>query len=169
MNGTPSGNDESMRDHGPIANGQSTDLGPIQWYQDALKRYVDFSGRTRRSGYWWFFLIHTIAWIALGFAAPAVAAIYAVGTLLPGLGVSVRRLHDTGRSGWWWLINIIPLVGFVVFTVFLASDGTRGANRYGPDPKAGDLDPVTGDYCTTCGTDCPPDVAFCGQCGARRA
>lgn len=165
-----------MSNDDPIVNGRAPDLGPIQCYQDALKRYVDFSGRTRRSGYWWFFLIHTIVWIALGFVAPTVATIYAVGTLLPGLGVMVRRLHDTGRSGWWWFINLIPLVGLVVFTVFLASEGTRRTNRYGPDPRAGEPAPMTGEpapmtggYCTTCGTDYAPHEAICGLCGAHRA
>ena len=168
MNDMSMSNEGPMSNDGPIETGGSTDRGPIQWYQEALKRYADFSGRTRRSGYWWFVLVHSIIWVALGFAAPTLATIYALATLFPGLGVMVRRLHDTGRSGWWWFINLIPLVGFVVFMVFLASEGTRGVNRYGPDPKTGEPAPATGDYCTTCGTDCAPDAAFCGQCGARR-
>lgn len=62
--------------------------------------------------------------------------IYAVGVLLPSLGVAVRRLHDTDRSGWWILIALIPLVGTIILIVFLATEGKRHDNSYGPDPKA---------------------------------
>ena len=62
--------------------------------------------------------------------------LYSLAVLLPSLGVGVRRLHDTGRSGWWLLIGIIPLIGWIVLTVFLATDGERQPNAYGPDPKA---------------------------------
>ena len=62
--------------------------------------------------------------------------LYSLAVLLPGLGVSVRRLHDTGRSGWWILINLIPLIGSIVFLVFTVSDGDPGPNQYGPSPKA---------------------------------
>jgi len=62
--------------------------------------------------------------------------IFALGALVPGLAVLWRRLHDTGRSGWWVLIGLVPLVGVIVLIVFLATDGTPGDNRYGPNPKA---------------------------------
>jgi uncharacterized membrane protein YhaH (DUF805 family) len=62
--------------------------------------------------------------------------LYSLAVLLPSLGVGVRRLHDTGRSGWWLLIGIIPVIGWIVRIVFLATDGERLPNIYGPDPKA---------------------------------
>jgi uncharacterized membrane protein YhaH (DUF805 family) len=64
-----------------------------------------------------------------------VYVIYALAVLIPGLAVAVRRLHDTDRTGWWILIGLIPIVGFIVLIVFLATDGTPGPNRYGPSPK----------------------------------
>ncbi len=62
--------------------------------------------------------------------------LYAVAVFVPGLAVGVRRLHDTGRSAWWLLIALIPLIGAIVLIVFLATDGERRSNAYGPDPKA---------------------------------
>ncbi len=62
--------------------------------------------------------------------------VYGIALLLPSLGVTIRRLHDTGRSGWWLLIGLIPLLGAIVLLVFLATEGKAGANQYGADPKA---------------------------------
>jgi uncharacterized membrane protein YhaH (DUF805 family) len=59
---------------------------------------------------------------------------------VPGIAVGIRRLHDTGRSGWWLLISLVPLVGGIILLVFLVTDGTKGPNEYGPDPKGGDAD-----------------------------
>ena len=91
-----------------------------------------------------------------------------VASLLPGLAVGTRRLHDTARSGWWWAIHLVSVIGQVVFPVFMASDGTRGANRHGPDPKTGEAEPVVGGFCASCGNAVHADAAFCGTCGARR-
>lgn len=99
-----------------------------------LSRYVDFNGRAARSEYWWFVLFQILAVIAaglvdifIGFLQPLVI----LGLILPGIAVAVRRLHDTDRSGWWFLISFIPLVGLVVLLVFLVTRGTDGANRFG--------------------------------------
>ncbi len=130
----------------------------MNWYVKVLKQYVDFSGRARRTEYWMFTLFNTIILIvlelvdkALGFGSfsgstsggVAVSAslgllsgLYSLAVLLPTLGVSVRRLHDTDRSGWWLLIGLIPLVGAIVLLVFFVLEGTRGPNRHGVDPKA---------------------------------
>jgi uncharacterized membrane protein YhaH (DUF805 family) len=62
--------------------------------------------------------------------------LYLLATFLPSLAVTVRRLHDTGRSGWWWLIAFVPVIGAVVLIVFMCLEGTHGPNAYGPDPKA---------------------------------
>ncbi|MEU5311761.1 DUF805 domain-containing protein [Streptomyces sp. NPDC021562] len=112
----------------------------MNWYVDVLKKYAVFSGRARRQEYWMFFLFNLIISIvlavvgrAIGFAA--LSSIYALAVLLPGLGVAVRRLHDTGRSGWAILIGIIPLVGWIILIVWLASEGKPEENQYGPNPK----------------------------------
>ncbi|MER5786945.1 DUF805 domain-containing protein [Streptomyces sp. NPDC048291] len=112
----------------------------MNWYVDVLKKYVVFSGRARRQEYWMFTLINTIiaiVLIAVGAAIhfSALAAIYDLAVLLPSLGVAVRRLHDTGRSGWAILVGIIPLVGWIFVLVWLASDGKPEENQYGVNPK----------------------------------
>lgn len=130
----------------------------MNWYVKVLKQYVDFSGRARRTEYWMFTLFNTIILIvlelvdkAMGFGSFSgstsggaafsaslglLSGLYSLAVLLPTLGVSVRRLHDTDRSGWWLLIGLIPLVGAIVLLVFFVLEGTRGPNRHGVDPKA---------------------------------
>jgi uncharacterized membrane protein YhaH (DUF805 family) len=106
-----------------------------------LTKYVDFSGRARRSEYWWFalsiFIVYLVASL-LGRAVNAgaiLADLVGLGLFLPSLAVAVRRLHDTNRSGWFYLISLIPLVGGIILIVFLCQDSVRGPNRYGPSPK----------------------------------
>jgi uncharacterized membrane protein YhaH (DUF805 family) len=120
----------------------------MQWYLKVLRQYADFAGRARRTEYWMFVLFSVIIEIVfivldnlLGLAfmpgsSGWLTTLYVLAVLLPGLGVSVRRLHDTGRSGWWVLISLVPLVGAIVLIVFLATEGNAGDNVYGPDPKA---------------------------------
>ncbi|MEU9385693.1 DUF805 domain-containing protein [Streptomyces sp. NPDC048279] len=112
----------------------------MNWYLDVLKKYAVFSGRARRQEYWMFFLFNAIISIVLlvvgrviGFAA--LGLIYDLAVFLPGLGVAVRRLHDTGRSGWAVLVGIIPLVGWIILLVWLASEGKPEQNQYGDNPK----------------------------------
>ncbi|ANP48711.1 uncharacterized membrane protein YhaH (DUF805 family) [Streptomyces griseochromogenes] len=112
----------------------------MSWFIEALKKYAVFSGRARRKEYWLFFLFAYITYIVfagIGAAAHAVylVAIPALAFLLPGLAVTVRRLHDTGRSGWMILLGLIPLVGPIILLVFYCSDSAAGANKYGPNPK----------------------------------
>jgi len=113
----------------------------------SLARYASFGGRARRSEYWYFTLLHLLAillamvvsYLAM-LAIPALGFIlYSIvifGTLLPHLAVSVRRLHDVNRTGWWYLFGIVPLLGAIVLLVWFCTDGTRGPNRFGADPKA---------------------------------
>jgi uncharacterized membrane protein YhaH (DUF805 family) len=114
----------------------------MQWYTDVLKRYVDFSGRARRQEFWMFTLINVIIFAVLYVidliigTNGVLAGLYALGTLLPSLGVTWRRLHDTNRSGGWYFISFVPCVGGIILIVFLATEGTVGDNQYGPDPKA---------------------------------
>ena len=113
----------------------------MNWYVEVLKKYVVFEGRARRKEYWYFVLISVIISIILRLIDTAIginvlATIYGLAVLLPSLGVAVRRLHDTGRSGWWIFINLIPLVGFIIWLVFMFTDSQVGENKYGPSPKA---------------------------------
>ena len=111
----------------------------MNWYLAALKKYVDFSGRARRKEYWFFFLFNFIAIIVLtaidamlglGF----LGLIYALAIILPGIAVTIRRLHDTDRSGWWILVGLIPAVGGIILLIFMVLPGTSGDNQFGPDP-----------------------------------
>ena len=107
-----------------------------------LTQYTGFSGRARRSEYWYFVLFNVLVSIVAGVIdtalnSPVLAIIVGLGLLLPSLAVTFRRLHDTGRSAWWILIGLIPLVGGIVLLVFQCQDSEPGANRFGPSPKGG--------------------------------
>lgn len=131
----------------------------MNWYIDVLKKYVTFSGRASRSEYWYFTLFSTIISMVLmgidiamgtgsadstmsdetGMAMNAsmgiLSGIYLLAVFLPSLAVLFRRLHDTDHSGWWILINLVPLIGAIVLLIFLVKDSTVGHNSYGPNPK----------------------------------
>lgn len=113
----------------------------MEWYVKVLQNYVGFTGRARRSEYWWFALINAVVAVALTvleaivLGTQVMSGLYTLAVLVPGLAVSIRRLHDTGRSGWWLLIALVPLVGGIVLLVFLLLDSEPGVNRWGPSPK----------------------------------
>jgi uncharacterized membrane protein YhaH (DUF805 family) len=119
----------------------------LSWYLEALKKYAVFSGRSRRREYWYFVLFNIIVSIVLGWidallgtrgsyaGAGLLSGIYGLAVIIPSLAVTVRRLHDIDRSGWWILIGLVPLIGVIVLLVFALQDGTPGDNRYGPNPK----------------------------------
>jgi len=112
----------------------------MDYYMGVLKNYTKFSGRARRKEYWMFVLINLIISIILGIIASvirfqALTTIYALAILIPSLAVGVRRLHDTNRSGWWYLIALIPVIGAIVLIVFLATEGQAETNKYGSNPK----------------------------------
>lgn len=113
--------------------------------KSAFNRYFDFSARSSRSEYWWFYLfcllvnaflliVDADSYSDAGFVV--LAGIFNLAIFIPSLAVSVRRLHDTDRSGWWLLIALIPLVGFIVLLIWSCTRGTSGDNRFGPDPLA---------------------------------
>lgn len=119
----------------------------MQWYLTVLKKYFEFSGRARRAEYWYFTLFNVIFSIVLGVIDAVIAAgntsdigvlggLYSLALFIPSLAVAVRRLHDTGRSGWWMLMIFIPLIGVIVLLVFMVMNGEASDNEYGPDPKA---------------------------------
>ncbi|MEJ8641492.1 DUF805 domain-containing protein [Streptomyces sp. MS1.HAVA.3] len=114
----------------------------MNYYLDVLKKYTVFSGRARRQEYWMFFLFNLAAVIVVAIldavlgTSPWLYALYFLGTFLPNLAVTVRRLHDTGKSGWWIFIGAVPLVGFIWMIVLLATEGNDQPNAYGLNPKA---------------------------------
>lgn len=124
----------------------------MRWYVTVLRKYAVFNGRARRKEYWYFslfnFLIAVVFLIFCGFATMAgdkvgVALIailfelYDLGTILPGVTVGVRRLHDIGRSGWWLFLAFLPLIGAIVLLIWFARDSDPRTNMYGPNPKTG--------------------------------
>lgn len=114
----------------------------MHWYVDVLKNYVGFDGRAHRTEFWMFALIHFIVYVVLTvienvIGLPGVlSGLYWLGTLLPALAVTARRLHDTDRTGLWILIGFIPFIGGIVLLIFCCLDSTPGDNQYGPNPKA---------------------------------
>ncbi len=119
--------------------------------QDAIRicfaKYAQFSGRARRSEFWWFALFLVLASLVtevidsriLGFRWPEyttgpIAGLFSLATIIPAIAVGVRRLHDTDRSGWWHLLIFIPVIGWIVLIVFWATAGKKGDNRFGLDP-----------------------------------
>ncbi|MFP5462628.1 MAG: DUF805 domain-containing protein [Gammaproteobacteria bacterium] len=119
----------------------------MSWFLAALRKYATFSGRARRSEYWFFFLFYLL--IAIGLAlvdallgtggdgeGPGLfSGLFMLAMLLPSLAVGVRRLHDIGRTGWWLLVSLVPLIGAIVLLVFALRDSDPGENAYGPNPK----------------------------------
>jgi uncharacterized membrane protein YhaH (DUF805 family) len=120
----------------------------MSWFLMAWSRAADFSGRSRRSEYWYFQLFNFFVGIVvciLGylFSSPGsignlvtFCGIYSLVSFVPSLSVTVRRLHDTGRSGWWYCIGFIPLLGAIILLVFMVTDSDPGWNEYGHSPKS---------------------------------
>ena|ERR1039458_10148902 len=119
----------------------------MEWYLMVWKKFAVFSGRSRRKEYWMFFLFNTLIEFALcilalllmksgiGSILYGVCALYMVACIIPAVAVSVRRLHDTSKSGWLFLLVVIPIIGPIVLLVLFMLEGNPGANQYGPDPK----------------------------------
>ena len=115
----------------------------MNWFMEVLKKYAVFSGRARRKEYWFFVLFYVIISIVLGIIDAVIGtvilgALFGLALLVPSIAVTVRRLHDTGRTGWWVLIGFVPVVGWIVLLVFMFMDSQPGDNQYGPNPKAGE-------------------------------
>jgi uncharacterized membrane protein YhaH (DUF805 family) len=119
----------------------------MHWYLEGLRKYAVFSGRARRREYWMFEFINGLVTLALfviavylgkaGFGyfigAPV---LYMIATVIPNFAKLIRRLHDTNHSAWWIFISAVPFIGVILFLYLLFKEGDRGANRFGPDPKA---------------------------------
>jgi uncharacterized membrane protein YhaH (DUF805 family) len=115
----------------------------VEAIQSGIRNYVGFSGRAQRSAFWYWCLFAFLVGIAAQFVDAAIArgseygpatAITGLALFLPGLAVSIRRLHDLGKSGWFFLLILIPLIGAVILLIWFCMRGTIGPNNYGPDP-----------------------------------
>ena len=117
----------------------------MNYFLDVItNKYADFNGRATRSEYWYFTLFSLIAYIIAGVidgllvnitgGLPILSIILMLGFLVPAIAVGVRRLHDIGKSGWWYLLAIVPLVSLVLIAFFVMD--SREDNQYGPNPKA---------------------------------
>jgi len=147
----------------------------MHWYTDVIKKYAVFNGRAARPEFWWFVLFNVIISAAIDIVVSAIAGrstgqavdwLYSLVVLLPSLGVGIRRLHDTNRTGWWYLLAFIPFIGWIVLIVFLAMASDPGPNNYGPNPQDPDagvggmrFDPQTGEPLA------PPVARFDPQTG----
>lgn len=117
--------------------------GIIDWFIKCLKNYVNFSGRARRKEYWYFALVQfVIVIIAITLDTlifdSGIGLFYILALLslmLPAIAVTIRRLHDTSRSGWWTLISFIPLIGSIILLVYLATETSQESNQWGPPAK----------------------------------
>jgi uncharacterized membrane protein YhaH (DUF805 family) len=179
----------------------------MHWYLEVMRKYAVFSGRARRQEYWMFQLINTVIFAVLitglitELRSPTVGIFvilfcgYILATIIPGLAVSVRRLHDADFSGLWLLVSLVP-GGGILLLVFYVMDGTPGPNRYGPNPKATGMadyvsygtPPMTPygtqsmtraagagaalpgsqpilGFCRVCGTSMLAGTRFCSNCG----
>ena len=115
----------------------------MEWYLKVLRQYADFNGRARRTEYWMFTLINLL--ISLSLSAlqylldvslfGIISSIYSIAVLIPTIAVAIRRLHDIGKSGWFLLLAVIPIIGAIWLLVLFVTDGNPHENEYGPDPK----------------------------------
>lgn len=132
----------------PASPGGTDEGMTFGYYLEGLRRYADFEGRAGRAEFWWFTLVlYGIQFAivilssalgvfssALGLLLIVILWVHGLGTLLPSLAVTARRLHDTGRSGWWMLIILVPFVGWIPLLVFLVLPSHAGPNEYGRGP-----------------------------------
>ncbi|GGC26803.1 membrane protein [Novosphingobium marinum] len=129
----------------------------MDWMLMPYRRYFDFTGRSRRKEYWMFVLFTTIVTIVclmimfagglsmdettqaepglLFWVGLILIVLFALGSIIPSIAVQVRRFHDQDKSGWMVLLGLIPYVGGIILFVFMLLEGTKGPNRFGPDPK----------------------------------
>jgi len=119
----------------------------MSWYLEVLKKYAVFSGRARRREYWMFVLVSAAIALVLAFVDSQIglmseagygvlSGIYSLAIFVPALAVVVRRLHDTDRSGMWYFIALVPIIGGFALLYFCVQDSNAGMNQYGANPKA---------------------------------
>ena len=114
----------------------------MSWYLEVYKKYAHFGGRARRKEYWMFSLFFSISVMVAGIldsiigSMGIISALYGLASIVPSISVSVRRLHDIGKSGWFLFVVLIPLIGFIWYLILACTEGNSGENAYGTDPKA---------------------------------
>lgn len=108
----------------------------VKYFVLAFKKFADFKGRANKSEFWWFVLASAIVSIVLGFISPQLANIYGLVSMIPGLAIGARRLHDIGKSGWMQLVALIPLIGIIWLIVLYVKDSDPKKNEYGEPSKA---------------------------------
>jgi uncharacterized membrane protein YhaH (DUF805 family) len=101
-------------------------------FQDSIKicftKYAEFTGRASRPEYWWFFLFNVLVSVVLAIFSQGLSSLFSLATLIPRLAVGARRLHETNRSGWWQLLWLVPVVGWIVIIIFLAQEALPEEN-----------------------------------------
>ncbi len=107
----------------------------MEWYLKCWRHYADFEGRARRTEFWMFVLFNVIAGIILSLISDVIAYLYSLAIFIPSLAVGARRLHDFGKSGWWLLIGLVPLIGWICLLVFYCTEGEEDKNDWGINPK----------------------------------
>lgn len=119
----------------------------MNWYLEVLRKYAVFTGRARRKEYWFFLLFNVLISFVLGLidnmlglvmtnaGIGVLGGLYALAVIIPTIAVTIRRLHDSDRPGWWILLAFVPVIGSLVLLIFMVLDGNQGRNRYGEDPK----------------------------------
>jgi uncharacterized membrane protein YhaH (DUF805 family) len=113
----------------------------MSWFLAVVQKYAVFQGRARRKEFWMFYLFLMIFMTAVMIldliigSYPVIMILFTLALFVPYLAVTVRRLHDIGKSGAWFFISLIPTIGAIWLLILLATEGTRGDNQYGPDPK----------------------------------
>lgn len=114
----------------------------MSYYLEVLRKYAVFYGRERRRVFWWFVLIHILILFFLSIVetvltgqAAILTGLYNLAVFIPALAVTIRRLHDTGRTGWWVLIGLVPFFGQIILLIFMLLDSEPETNEYGPNPK----------------------------------
>ncbi len=123
----------------------------LDYFKKVWINYAEFDGRARRSEYWYYVLFLMLAFLLLGFFSAVIGGLFGenaaflgmipigllgLASIIPSIAVAVRRLHDTGRNRWWYLVTFIPAVGGFILLILMCLDGEIGSNQYGPDPKA---------------------------------
>lgn len=144
-------NAEKLQEISDIYNPQSSNGGenvvlvnrsPIEYYILAFQKYGQFSGRATRNEYWWFYLVNLAVTLLLAiiesvFSIPLtlLSTIYLFASIVPSLSIQVRRLHDVDKSGWYILLNLLIIIGWIWLLILNILDSTPGDNKYGPNPK----------------------------------
>ncbi|HLR91102.1 MAG TPA: DUF805 domain-containing protein [Balneolaceae bacterium] len=108
-----------------------------EWYVIPFQKFIEFEGRARRKEFWIFAGVNFLISILLGILGlDLISSLFSLAIIIPSIAVGVRRMHDIGKSGWFLLLGLIPLIGWIILIYFYAKEGDAGPNQYGPNPKS---------------------------------